>query len=247
MAENIIMGGGSINESPRRIRTTAKGTTSTNCNTVPTASSSSSSSSKTNYDPQHNHAHLLHSIMGLDRYPNYISRWSYNIDDIDKLQDALTHQLEKVKHQKSNLIQRRKRMNEIIEHAMASYQDIDWTVLTVPLSWEQVRSEILHEDASKAIFQSRLFKSVDGRPELQDVLEGKVHVQLDLGLLEDWLHEEFFDVYSMPLLSRSFCIRLKTSGTHHGTIFHFFQLSMNLPSNNFYKKRRTSRTKHLST
>jgi hypothetical protein len=115
-----------------QLRSDLKGTTSTNCNTVPTASSSSSS--KTNYDPQHNHAHLLHSIMGLDRYPNYISRWSYNIDDIDKLQDALTHQLEKVKHQKSDLIQRRKRMNEIIEHAMASYQDIDWTVLTVPLS-----------------------------------------------------------------------------------------------------------------
>jgi hypothetical protein len=213
MAENIIMGGGSINESPRRIRTTTMGT-HTNCNTVPTASSSSSSSSsssKTNYDPQHNHAHLLHSIMGLDRYPNYLSRWSYNIHDIDKLQDALTHQLEKVKHQKLNLIERRKRMNEIIEHAMATYQDIDWTVLTVPLSWEQVRSDILHEDASKAIFQSRLFKSVNDRPELQDVLEGKVHVELDLGQLEDWLHEEFFDVYSMSLLSRSFCIRLKNA------------------------------------
>jgi hypothetical protein len=199
MAEKIIMGGGSINETPRgNVRTASD---------LCSRKSSSNMENTTNYDPQHNHAHLLHSIMGLERYPNYLSRWSSNMKDIDKLQNALTHQLDKVKLQKSNLMKRKTFIHDITQRAMTTYPNVDWTVLAIPPSWEQVRCDILHEDASKAIFQSKMFKHA--RPELHHVLEGRIPIELDLGLLEEWLNQEFFDVYSLPLFSKSFCLRLK--------------------------------------
>lgn len=219
MAEQIVMGGGAINETPRVTKTTShSGSTST-------STSSTSTQSHTHYDPRQHQAHLLHSIMGLDRYPNYLSRWSSNMEDIDKLQEALTHQLEKVKRQKENLMQRRNCIRHVMERAMAKkkedheedhedhdyndYNNVDWTVLRFPHSWEQIRRDILHEDAARAIFQSKMFQNVETRPKVHHVLEGRDSVELDLGRLEEWLNEEFFDVYSMPLFSRSFCIRLK--------------------------------------
>lgn len=57
------------------------------------------SAGKTNFDPKGKPSHLLHAIHGLDRYPNYLSRWNYEIDDIDRLESALEEQLQKVKEQ----------------------------------------------------------------------------------------------------------------------------------------------------
>merc|ERR1711862_184095 len=71
------------------------------------------------YDPKNNVSHLLHSIVGLDRYPNYLLRWYSNINDINKLEDALMDTLNKVKNQKRMLLKQK----EIIDKQL--YNDID--------------------------------------------------------------------------------------------------------------------------
>lgn len=72
--------------------------------------------------------------------------------------------------------------------------------------------------ASRAIFGSKQFQkrssssttlSTPSCPSIEDVLNGSVQVELDLALLEDWLDEELFDVYSFPILSESFCSKLR--------------------------------------
>jgi len=79
--------------------------------------------------------------------------------------------------------------------------------------------------ASRTIFGSKQFRkrssssststsSSPSCPTIKDVLSGRVKVELDLALLEDWLDEEFFDVYSFPILSESFCMKLKDALKH---------------------------------
>ena len=76
----------------------------------------------------------------------------------------------------------------------------------------------LKRRASRAIFSSKQFqkgssfkssKQIQSIPSIQDVLQGKVKVELDSAQLEEWLDEEFFDVYSFPILSKSFCLKLR--------------------------------------
>ena len=50
-----------------------------------------------NFDPDEFPSHLLHAMFGLDRYPNYISRWGSNLEDAEKLEHALEQQLTKVR------------------------------------------------------------------------------------------------------------------------------------------------------
>lgn len=192
--DSSLLGGGAINEKLPTKKTFT--------------SSSSDRSPVHSYDPIHNHAHLLHSIMGLDRYPNYLTRWSSNMQDIDLFEQAMKEQLQKIQAQKTYLEQTKQYMRDILQQTRKKRQDVDWTVLNPPLTWEQVRQDILHESASKAIFQSKQFRR-HIIPNLHDVMDGNITVQLDWNLLEDWLSEEFVDVYSVPLLSRSFCIRLQ--------------------------------------
>ena len=51
--------------------------------------------SPSGYDPIRNRAHMMHALEGMDRYPNYLSRWSR--EDMDRLEQGLEHQLAQVR------------------------------------------------------------------------------------------------------------------------------------------------------
>jgi hypothetical protein len=125
-----VIGGGAINEKFR-------GDNTTNA-TAPSASaflSQSASSTTTNFDPRHNLSHLLHSLVGLDRYPNYLSRWTQEqegsastsasgsasaTDDMDQLELALQEQLAKVQRQRVELQTRREGIQALVQEVIQS-------------------------------------------------------------------------------------------------------------------------------
>ncbi len=174
----------------------------------------------THFNARSETAHLLHALVGLERYPNYLSRWSYNlIQDVENLESALEEQLEKVRNQKERLLARtsnvRKTVNEAREAELQHDQDADineneddWNIFTTPKDWEEVKN-ILDSRCANAIFQSKMFRSKDKRPSLDDVLSGKIVVELDEAQCEEWLDQEMYDVYSFPLLLPSFCMKIK--------------------------------------
>lgn len=43
---------------------------------------------------------------------------------------------------------------------------------------------------------------------VDDVIAGRIRIDLDTTHLEEWMDEEMFDVYSVPLLSKTFCRKL---------------------------------------
>ena len=95
-------------------------------------------------------------------------------------------------------------------------EDDIFHVFQMPETWDQIRKHVLHPKASRAIFGSKQFRGTDREhksssspPSVRDVLQGNVRVELDAEKLAEWLDEELFDVYSFPLLSKSFCRRLK--------------------------------------
>ena len=164
------------------------------------------SAGKTNFDPKGKPSHLLHAIHGLDRYPHYLSRWNYEIDDIDRLESALEEQLQRVKEQKQRLLER----NEAIDSILSKQKSSSDNILEPPTNWEEVKNDILHPKAAEAIFGSKLFRSKSKiPPSIHDVLNGDISIDLDTHLLTDWLEEEFFDVYSFPILRKEFCEKLK--------------------------------------
>lgn len=149
------------------------------------------------YDPRHVRSHLMHAIEGMDRYPNYLSRWSEN--DMDRLEEGLEFQLEKVRKQKEAVLERRRGIEVMVKRLLQ--QNEEWNqFLQPPQTWQEIREEVLDPRASTAIFKSKQFRG-SGTPTLEQVLDGKVTVELDAYLLEDLMEEELFDVYSLPLLS----------------------------------------------
>jgi len=225
--DEIIIGGGSINEKDRR----HKNATTTNDRTP----ANDATNRPNAFDPEHIPAHLLHALTGLDRYPNYLSRWNYNlVEDVQKLESALEGQLDKVRMQKRRLMQRNEHVQSMVDAAdtkdavVDGDASVDWSILRPPTTWQEVRDDVLHPKASEAIFNSKLFRNQQrstrtNRPNhnnsnklpiitVQDVLEGKITVELDAAQLEEWLEEEVFDVYSFPLLSETVSL---DCGTYH--------------------------------
>lgn len=185
----LEIGGGAINEKQRRLD--VAGTDSQLNDAGPRSSQ---------YDPCHFRSHLWHALEGLDRYPNYLSRWS--TDDMDRLEDALEAQLHKVREQRQSICEQRDGIDQLVNSMME--RDSRWqSLLTPPQSWSEVR-DVLDPRAAKAILNSKQFQHKGNRepPDCQDVLAGRVHVELDPALLEDIMDQELFDVYSLPLLSK---------------------------------------------
>ena len=195
------LGGGAINEKPRLYQ--------------PHLSTSIQSKKRsTTYNPEENLSHLLHALVGLDRYPNYLTRWTSNEEDIDALERALEKQIQTVRQQRELLENRRKNMTQLIRQTMKIEDESNETSeeqseshlpfpFRPPTTWEEVRKHVLHPKASNAIFRSKIFsKSSDtDKITVEDVLSGKTSVHLDPSFLQDWIDEEMFDVYSFPLLS----------------------------------------------
>jgi hypothetical protein len=192
------LGGGAVNEKKRQ-HEIAPSSSSPLAETV-------ASSSK--YDPSTHRAHLFHTLEGMDRYPNYLSRWS--LDDMSQLEDALQQQLDRVRQQKL-LIQERRRDIEKLVEVLVQQDGGRWDhLLTPPSSWDYVKDHILDPSASKAIFGSQTFASKQAdTPNVQQVLAGQADVELDAPKLQRLMDEEFFDVYSFRLLSPHFCKELR--------------------------------------
>ena len=225
--EIIVLGGGSINEKKRfhGDKNLRKDVFKNDTNDNET------SSSITNFNPQSELSHLLHALAGLDRYPNYVSRWNYNaVQDIERLENALEEQLQKLRKQKNALFERNLRVRQLILEAKEATEQqqqqhhpqqnnhndeeadikLDWDILlNPPQSWRDIEDHVIDPRCINAIFQSKMFRQENRRPSVSDILEGNVNVELDAAQCEDWLNQELFDVYSFPLLKPSFCAKVR--------------------------------------
>ena len=185
-----VLGGGAINEKVRRHPQRSNTTTTT------------TTTSTTNFSPTTTKSHLLHAIEGLDRYPNYLSRWS--LEDMDSLETALEEQLEQVKQQRKAVVERREGIRQLVKDFVET--DTRWQqLLRPPTTWQEVRN-ILDPKACEAIFSSRVFTTTQAAPPtVSQVLNGQVAINLDTSRLTKLLDEEFYDVFSFRLLSLTFC------------------------------------------
>ncbi|KAG7368143.1 hypothetical protein IV203_030886 [Nitzschia inconspicua] len=157
------------------------------------------------YNPLQHRSHLFHAIEGLDRYPNYLSRWTEN--DIDQLQVALQERLSQVHEQKSKVRNQRLQIKDLLQEFLDKHPE--WKeFVQAPSNWEEIQSTILDPRATKAIFRSRMFHRNNETTSLDDVLAGTMPVELDAAYLQELMDEEMFDVYSFPLLSPAFCHKL---------------------------------------
>jgi hypothetical protein len=205
---SLVVGGGAINEKKRQFLD-AQDTLTKSSLTATTTDDHKESQ----FDPLAHKSHLFHALEGLDRYPNYLSRWS--LEDTETLEQALQEQLNLVREQKQAMAKRRQGLDRLV--AKLVEQDPRWkALLQPPTTWDQVKSTILDPRASKAIFRSQTFRKQKGLssmpmssismiPSVQDVTSGKSKVELDTGYLQELMDEEMFDVYSFPLLSCEFC------------------------------------------
>jgi hypothetical protein len=163
------------------------------------------------WDPEQNISHMLHAIVGLDRYPNYLSRFQ-NIEDVVALENALKQTLQKVEQQKKGMVERRNGIADLVNHYNKRKENQEtieddtapetttgymWGMdLSPPKTWSELkRRKVLHEDAFKVAHQS--MKS----NEVGDIINGNVILDLKPSLLEDLMEQEMFDVYSFPLFS----------------------------------------------
>ena len=173
---------------------------------------------------------------------------------MDALEYALESRLSDVRKQKSEIVQRRKGIQQLVERYLmninassvleSSEEDCStlWRkhpLLSTPKTWIDLHErKILEEQAFKVAHnsisstykkQKRNAKGnkskkhtintddatdVEGSnslPNIEDIIVGKVKVDLDPALLEDWMDQEMFDVYSFSLLTPEFCSILRTT------------------------------------
>jgi hypothetical protein len=219
------LGGGAINEKPRQRR---HQTVSVSTIKQSPLSSSPPLSSSSNFNPSMIRSHLWHALEGLDRYPNYLSRWA--LDDIHRLEVALEEQVAKVRQQRALVMDRRAGITKLVRQVamtdtVVTVENDRWRKLLLqpPTSWSDVRNRILDPKASAAIFGSRMFtadtnintgksttstaatQTLSRPPTVSQVIKGEIDVVLDASQLESLIDEEFFDVFSFRLLSLSFC------------------------------------------
>ena len=181
---NDEIGGGGVNEKKRNY--------------------DSSSCPEQGYNPTSHRSHLLHAIEGLSRYPNYLSRWKSN--DVDALEQELQGVLRKVQKQKHDTEEQRRFIHVALREFFVKHPE--WKEFaTPPKSWNEIR-EILDPRAIEAIFRSQNAVRITEQTNIDDVISGKRQIKFDTGRLVEWIDEEMFDVYSFPILSKTFCHKL---------------------------------------
>lgn len=194
------IGGGSVNEKKRQYRPKSRKQDVD----PPSSFSSADVDKKSSYNPSNHRSHLLHALEGLNRYPNYLSRWES--DDVEALEQELHRVLKQVQEQKSKTKNQRDNIGLALRDFFENHPE--WKEFSKPPeSWDEIR-EILDPRAAKVVFRSKKIGSMIDTRKVTDVIAGKVHVELDTGRLEEWMDEEMFDVYSFPLLSKTFCRKL---------------------------------------
>ena len=109
MSSSFSIGGGAINEKERTF--TKSGDPPGESNMDIDGGNSSEQSNRSGFDPN-SLSHALHALAGLDRYPNYLSRWAH--EDVDRLEESLERQLQEVRRQKHSIQDRHDGINALI-------------------------------------------------------------------------------------------------------------------------------------
>eukprot|EP00804_Cyclotella_cryptica_P027660 CCRYP_010283-RA/>CCRYP_010283-RA protein AED:0.02 eAED:0.02 QI:107/1/1/1/1/1/2/91/468 len=225
------IGGGAINEKPRLY--------SLSSNPSPTRQVGSIDPDSSSWSPGKSLGHMLHALVGLDRYPNYLSRFQH-IYDVEALESALKEKLDEVTRQKNDIIAKRKgihdlvcRYNKSIEEKRSheqSHSDTDdaaartddtmecsdsdcsnfWhSELSPPTSWSELKKRKILNEDAFKVAFQSMQTSRHRGRELRDFINGDVDLDLNPSLLEQLMNQEMFDVYSFPLLSTQFCYLLR--------------------------------------
>jgi len=108
-------------------------------------------------------------------------------------------------------------------------------LLSQPKKWAELRERnMLHDQAFKVAFRSSSNRRSEAggkvnqkhkikgnnvssnrelrvSPTVEDIIAGRSQVHLFPSLLEDWMSQEMFDVYSFPLLTHEFCSLLRST------------------------------------
>jgi hypothetical protein len=147
-----------------------------------------------------------------------------NNHDVISIERALEETLIKVRQQKTQITQRRDGLRELVKKYnnqltdSSTISDDDSTLhvssLPPPQTWSELKN-VLCEEAFEVVYRSIISSSKPDRqiPTLQDVMSGKVEVHLDPALLENWMSQECFDVYSFQLLRKDFCCLIRKTIT----------------------------------
>lgn len=214
--DNIVIGGGNINEKERQYCPKQKARTNTTEMRLVHGSNGvddEEMKSKSAYNPMQHRSHLLHAIEGLDRYPNYISRWKEI--DINSLEQALKEKLEQVREQKTDISSQRRYIQLVLQEFLLEYPE--WIGFSRrPTSWDDIRN-MLDPRAVNVIFRSKIFHRKNNDQGLNsneifvnDVISGRIPIELDAKHLQEWIDYEMNDVYSFPLLSKTYCRKIHT-------------------------------------
>mmetsp|Transcript_19965 Transcript_19965/g.29747 ORF Transcript_19965/g.29747 Transcript_19965/m.29747 type:complete len:423 (-) Transcript_19965:121-1389(-) len=201
--EDEVIGGGAINE--KRRNTQHEHRTSTSTLAPGSAHTEGTTDSTRSAFDRNKLSHSLHAMVGLDRYPNYLSRWN-NSEDLDELEAALEQQLELVRAQKKNILTWRDDAYKIVQKANL----LEEHMLRPPETWEEL-ADLLDPLAARSILNKRFFRRYS------DLLVDEViggcnkcrNIHLDPGPLEDWIDFIVFDVYSMPIFKKETCRKIK--------------------------------------
>jgi len=203
------LGGGSINEKQRTFQQCSKD------------NRASITHVDEAWDPRKNLSHLLHAFVGLNRYPNYMSR--YNEYDITAIEHALEQTLNDVRQQRVEILQRRNGIRELVQKYNAltnpdsiheeektssdSNNVLHISTLSPPRTWSELKN-VLSEEAFDVAYRSIISSSKSKNQEAptpQHIINGKFSVHLDPALLDVWMSQECFDVFSFRLLNKDFC------------------------------------------
>jgi len=182
--------GGAINEKARNTTSTMGGSSS--------SSQKSATAVISAFSPSTARSHLWHALEGLDRYPNYLSRWN-DERDIDELERSLEQSLKQVRQQRGMIMDRRQRIEQLLQNVTIPSR------VETPESWEDLLENRLDSTLGKAIQKSRQFRNKRNIPSLHKVLSGEFELHLDAYLLEQLMEPEVHDVYSLPIFRRDFC------------------------------------------
>ncbi|KAL7535476.1 hypothetical protein ACHAXR_006510 [Thalassiosira sp. AJA248-18] len=220
------IGGGAINEKPRLYQQTSD-----------SKGGEHGDIGIDSWNPSENLSQMMHALVGLDRYPNYLGRFQ-DVGDMITLEEALESKLSDVRRQRLAIMERRSGIQQLVRKYISSMNDINtqndsydavdliqlWRhhpVLSPPKTWSELRDKVLQGQAFKVAYQSassnkkRKSKSHKSQKQsmstVEDIIAGSVPVDLDPSLLEDWMNQEMFDVYSVPLLTIEFCTILRTT------------------------------------
>ena len=124
------------------------------------------------WNPSNNLAHMLHALVGFDRYPNYLERFR-DISDIDLLENALESKLSDVRRQRSEIIQKRRDIQQLVKRYTSSMTETEFVdvsddcpcsalwrdhpLLSPPKTWSELRErKMLTDHAFKVVHRSLL-------------------------------------------------------------------------------------------